>query len=74
MSETHNLKRRMLIVFSTQNESDWLQAACIKDFTKSDVRLEAVEMSFNSVFLVFGNVVHVISQLEVNKIYRRDFL
>jgi len=45
MAEIHNSKRRMPIVLSTQNENDWLQGAGIEGFTKSDIKLEAVEMS-----------------------------
>lgn len=44
MSEIHNTKKRMPVILSPQNESDWLSGAPVLDFHKVDLELKAIEV------------------------------
>ena len=44
MSRIHNIKKRMPVILTQENEMDWLKGNKIKDFTHCDITLEAVEM------------------------------
>lgn len=44
MSEIHNSKKRMPVVLTAENESDWLDGRPVEDFQKCNVDLEAMEV------------------------------
>ena len=43
MSEIHNSKKRMPVVLTAENESDWLNGSSVEDFQQCNVELEAME-------------------------------
>ena len=44
MSRIHNIKKRMPVILTPENEMDWLKGNKIKDFTNCNLELEATEI------------------------------
>lgn len=51
MSEIHNSKKRMPVVLTPENESDWLGGASTKEFEKIDINLSASPIQANPTLL-----------------------
>ena len=48
MSQIHNSKKRMPVILTQENESDWLKGAATKEFEKIDINLSATPIRKNT--------------------------